>query len=112
MDEKYIKDIYDNFGEEVLGSFENFANLISTDKEYQQEVYDGLGGEEIFGSYDNYSTLVNTSEFSVDGQPVKKKEPTDSMLESGLSGRSPLTIEGYSGGGRLYGWRPNLCAKY
>ena len=93
MDEKYIKDIYDNFGEEVLGSFENFANLISTDKEYQQEVYDGLGGEEIFGSYDNYSTLVNTSEFSVDGQPVKKKEPTDSMLESGLSGRSPLTIE-------------------
>ena len=73
MDEKYIKDIYDNFGEEVLGSFENFANLISTDKEYQQEVYDGLGGEEIFGSYDNYSTLVNTPEFSVDGQPVKKK---------------------------------------
>ena len=94
MDEKYIKDIYDNFGEEVLGSFENFANLISTDKEYQQEVYDSLGGEEIFGSYDKYSTLVNTSEFSVDGQPVKKKEePTDSMLESGLSGRSPLTIE-------------------
>ena len=81
MDEKYIKDIYDNFGEEVLGSFENFAKLISTDKEYQQEVYDGLGGEEIFGSYDNYSTLV------------KKKEPTDFMLESGLSGRSPLTIE-------------------
>ena len=49
MDEKYIEKIYAKFGEEVLGSFDKFSELISTDEKYQQKIYDNLGGEEVFG---------------------------------------------------------------
>ena len=115
MDEKYIEKIYAKFGEEVLGSFDKFSELISTDEKYQQKIYDNLGGEEVFGGYPEYSTLISrrsegevaeslndmwnspkegSDMMNIDAAPVKKKEePTDLLLESGLSGQSALTTE-------------------
>ena len=61
MNEEYIKSVYDNFGEEVLGSFEDFSNLISNDDSYQKNVYDQLGGESIFGAYEDFVSLVSTT---------------------------------------------------
>jgi hypothetical protein len=115
MDEKYIEKIYAKFGEEVLGSFDKFSELISTDEKYQRKIYDNLGGEEVFGGYPEYSTLISrrsegevaeslndmwnspkegSDMMNIDAAPVKKKEePTDLLLESGLSGQSALTTE-------------------
>jgi hypothetical protein len=95
MDEKYIEKIYAKFGEEVLGSFDKFSELISTDEKYQRKIYDNLGGEEVFGGYPEYSTLISrrsegevaeslndmwnspkegSDMMNIDAAPVKKKK--------------------------------------
>lgn len=58
MDDKYIKDIYDNLGgESVFGNYNDYYSLITSDDSYIKDVYDSKG-ESVFGSYDDFVSLV------------------------------------------------------
>ena len=73
MNEEYIRKIYDNLGgESKFGSYDNYYKLITTDDAYIQKIHSAFG-DDVLGSFDGFSTLV------------KKKEPTDSVLEDGSS---------------------------
>ena len=58
MDEQYIKDVYESLGgQPVLGSYGNYYRLITTDDSYIKEVHSRFG-EERLGSFDNFNKLV------------------------------------------------------
>ena len=66
MDKKYIQDLYNQLGGEAkFGSFEDFQNLITTDKNYQKDFYNSFG-ESTLGSFQDFSTLVS----------INKTQPT------------------------------------
>ena len=51
MDDKYIKDIYENLGgESVFGKYDDYYSLITSDDNYAKDVYSNLGGESVFGN--------------------------------------------------------------
>jgi hypothetical protein len=89
MDDKYIKDIYDNLGgESVLGNYDDYYSLITSDDSYIKDVYDSKG-ESVFGSYDDFVSLVKKKDDSVvstsqEGvtESTTKEEKTPTSLES------------------------------
>ena len=59
MDETYILELYNQLGgEDKFGKIENFKNLISTNSGYQKQFYNSFG-EQRLGSYDNFVGLVS-----------------------------------------------------
>ena len=89
MDDKYIKDIYDNLGgESVFGNYNDYYSLITTDDSYIKDVYDSKG-ESVFGSYDDFVSLVKKKDDSVVSTSQEdvtvsttKDETTPGSLES------------------------------
>ena len=89
MDDKYIKDIYDNLGgESVFGNYNDYYSLITSDDSYIKDVYDSQG-ESVFGSYDDFVSLVKKKDDSVvstsqEGvtESTTKEEKTPTSLES------------------------------
>lgn len=66
MNEKYIKDIYDQLGgENVFGKYEDYQELMTTDDTYMENVYNQLGGENVFGKYEDYASLVKKKDESL-----------------------------------------------
>ena len=88
MDEKYIQDLYNGLGgSEVFGSYDKYKELISTDSSYAKDIHNNFG-EETLGSFENFSKLVmGKTEAVQDAAPVTaevKEADTESMLEDGL----------------------------
>jgi hypothetical protein len=91
MDDKYIKDIYDNLGgESVFGNYNDYYSLITSDDSYIKDVYDSKG-ESVFGSYDDFVSLVKKKDesqpTSQEGVTVSttKEKTTPTSLESSES---------------------------
>lgn len=89
MDEKYIQDIYNGLGgSEVFGSYDKYKELISTDSSYVEDIHNNFG-EETLGSFENFSKLVMGKSKAVqDAAPVTAKveaEDTDLASGNGLS---------------------------
>ena len=62
MDEKYIQDLYDQLGgEKKFGKFDEFKYLISTDQKYRKDFYDSFG-ENTLGAYNDFDDLVKKKE--------------------------------------------------
>ena len=78
MDDKYIKDIYDNLGgESVFGNYNDYYSLITSDDSYIKDVYDSKG-ESVFGSYDDFVSLVKKKE---ELQPTSQEVVTESITK-------------------------------
>ena len=104
MDEQYIKDLYSQLGsEDVFGKYEDFVALITTDDSYIKDVYNNFG-EETLGKFEDFKGLVKkqeqlTEEMMETGQrdaapmyamteekyAAEKKSPTESPLQDGVS---------------------------
>ena len=83
-----LKLLYDTLKEQGLytKSFEEFVAKYEDSPGGQQKIFDEVSSRGLY--------TKTREEFKEKYFPVKKKdEPTDSRLESGLSGRSSLTIE-------------------
>jgi len=78
MDEKYIQDLYNQLGgQSKFGNFNDFKNLINTDKQYQKDFYNSFGAKKL-GEFNDFSGLVSVSN-------QKKKEssqPTSQPKQS------------------------------
>jgi len=62
MDEQYIKDLYSQLGsEDVFGKYEDFVTLITTDDSYIEDVYNNFG-EETLGKFEDFKGLVKKQE--------------------------------------------------
>lgn len=80
MDDKYIKDIYDNLGgKEVFGEYNDYYEMITTDESYIKDVYDNMGGGQTFGEFEDFISLL------------KKKDTTQSDLEKSILDSSKST---------------------
>lgn len=80
MDDKYIKDIYDNLGgKEVFGEYNDYYEMITTDESYIKDVYDNMGGVQTFGEFEDFISLL------------KKKDTTQSDLEKSILDSSKST---------------------
>jgi hypothetical protein len=78
MDEKYIQDLFNNLGgESKFGKFDDFKQLISTDKKYRQDFYNAFG-EKTLGAYSDFDDIV------------KKKEPI--AAPSGVSAKPTQSV--------------------
>jgi len=102
MDDKYIKDIYDNLGgESVFGNYNDYYSLITSDDSYIKDVYDSKG-ESVFGSYDDFVSLVkkkddsvvSTSQEGVTESTTKEEEQTILSDASGVTVDTP-TLDYY-----------------
>ena len=70
MDETYILELYNQLGgEDKFGKIENFKNLISTNSGYQKQFYNSFG-EQRLGSYDNFVGLVSGQKKKVIPRPA------------------------------------------
>lgn len=104
MDEQYIKDLYSQLGsEDVFGKYEDFVALITTDDSYIEDVYNNFG-EETLGKFEDFKGLVKkqeelTPEMMETGQrdaapayamteekyAAEKKKDGESPLQDGVS---------------------------
>ncbi len=72
MDEKYIQDLYNQLGgQSKFGNFNDFKNLIKTDKAYQKDFYNSFGAKKL-GDFNDFSGLVSA--------PNQKKKDLLSLL--------------------------------
>lgn len=88
MDEKYIRDLYDQLGgAKTFGRFDDFKHLMVNDSSYRRDFYDQLGAEKVFGKYDDFDVLV------------KKKESLGGVgsLVGGEAGISEAPLQGAKG---------------
>ena len=86
MDDKYIKDIYENLGgESVFGKYDDYYSLITSDDDYAKDVYSNLGGESVFGNYDDFSSLVKKKGQSDSASPADIMESTTKEREQNFS---------------------------
>ena len=114
MDDKYIKDIYDNLGgESVFGNYNDYYSLITTDDSYIKDIYDNLGGESVFGSYNDFFSLVKKKDKLQPTSPevvtesITKEETTPTSLESSESlNQSKINEEGVIAGSDLFTAKP------
>ena len=61
MDEKYIQDLYNQLGgQSKFGNFNDFKNLIKTDKQYQKDFHNSFGAKKL-GDFNDFSGLVSSS---------------------------------------------------
>ena len=89
MDDKYIRDIYDNLGgESVFGGYDDYYSLITTDDSYIKDVYNSQG-ESVFGAYNDFVSLVKKKDDSVVStsqevatESTTKGDTTPTSLES------------------------------
>ena len=86
MDEKYIQDLYNGLGgSEVFGSYDKYKELISTDSSYVKDIHNNFG-EETLGSFENFSKLVMGKPEAVateDAPVTAEVEAVDTELASG-----------------------------
>ena len=81
MDEEYLDDVYNNLGgEETFGEYIDFATSIKSDPTYMREVYDNFG-EETLGSFDDFSRLMKESRVKNISKPKEKEVKDDTLVE-------------------------------
>ncbi len=73
MNEEYIKAIHAAYGEDKLGSYDDFYSEITSNKDYRDLVYNQLGGSDVFGDYNDFTDLVSIKQEQVQ-EDVKKKD--------------------------------------
>jgi hypothetical protein len=94
MDEQYIKDLWSQLNPQYgLGSFQDFKDLISSDESYRKDFFNAVG-ENVLGSYDDFASLVSVKKKGVSELPSQPSQedgflgtaPTAPRVPSALSG--------------------------
>jgi hypothetical protein len=83
MDEKYIQDLYNQLGgQSKFGNFNDFKNLIKTDKQYQKDFYNSFGAKKL-GEFNDFSGLVSASNQKKKGssQPTSQEDQSVSSAQ-------------------------------
>jgi len=97
MDEKYIQDLYNQLGgQSKFGNFNDFKNLIKTDKAYQKDFYNSFGAKKL-GDFNDFSGLVSAPNQKKKGssQPTSQEKQQVSSAQqkerliSAVTGQQP-----------------------
>jgi len=58
MNEEYLKEIYGYLGGEEYGDFKDFSSKISSDPNYNKQIFDYVYGEQKDADYDSFSKAL------------------------------------------------------
>lgn len=81
MDEEYLDDVYNSLGgKDTFGEYIDFATSIKSDPTYMREVYDNFG-EETLGSFDDFSKLMKESKVKNISKQKEKEVEDETVVE-------------------------------